>query len=452
MLSLLSSISAVLVVAFCSYVASIMIPFLRRRPEPPGDGSTFDWHFFVPCRDEESVIKQTIHSTRTRFPNAHVWIIDDDSEDATAAIVSRAAKTDPYVHLVQRRRPLARTGKGDALNSAYAALQQTLDDNADRSKIIVCVIDADGELASNALDAVATPRIFGDRRVGAAQVTVWMKNRNVTWPLPGRSRVRNYVARWLIRMQDMEFRTMIVGMQALRERTGTVGLGGNGQFTRLSVLDTIAEEHGCPWHGSLLEDYELGVHVLLAGYENRHVFDTHVAQEALVSMRRFVTQRTRWAQGNIQCARYLPAIFRSPNFDTTGVLESSYYLVLPFLQLLGILTWLALAGFGVANLIASEGRVDFSNPTTSLWAPAALFLLFGIGPFAVWGPLYVRRCEPSKSMGRGLLYGVGMWLYVFYTYATTTRAFARVVLRRRGWAKTRRNAETHSIGAVALEK
>ena len=81
-------------------------------------------------------------------------------------------------------------------------------------------------------------------------------------------------------MQDIEFRTAIAAMQTLRVQTGSVGLGGNGQFTRLSVLDEIAQRAGCPWHGALLEDYELGLHVLLAGYENRYVDETYVARRA----------------------------------------------------------------------------------------------------------------------------------------------------------------------------
>ncbi len=43
-------------------------------------------------------------------------MIDDASDDETAAIVGRRADADPLVHLVRRQLPTARTGKGDALN------------------------------------------------------------------------------------------------------------------------------------------------------------------------------------------------------------------------------------------------------------------------------------------------------------------------------------------------
>lgn len=452
MISLFTALSTVLVVSFCAYVTAIFIPFLRRQPERPGNPEQFNWHLFIPCRDEGAVIETTITRARERFPAAHVWIVDDDSDDDTAAIVLKHAHNDVHVHLVQRRRPHARVGKGAALNAAYAALTTWLPPDVERSSVIVCVLDADGEMAHNAFAAVSTDRVFGNPLVGAAQITVWMKNRDDPTPLGDRGRFHNSFARLLIRMQDMEFRTMIVGMQALRERTSTVGLGGNGQFTRLSVLESIRRVYGEPWHGSLLEDYELGVHVLLAGYQTRHVDDTHVSQEALTSVRRFLTQRTRWSQGNIQCAKYIRAIASSPHFDTAGVIESCYYLVLPFLQLLGFATWFVL--FGAAVLQVSTDGVAASNldsPFASVISPIILFILFSIGPFAIWGPAYVARCEPSKSFLSGLMYGVAMWLYVFYTYVSVSRAFLRVIFRRSGWAKTRRNAETSNSGPVALE-
>jgi 1,2-diacylglycerol 3-beta-glucosyltransferase len=447
--SIMSAISTALVVSFCIYVCSILIPFLRRKSFPPGEPTNFIWHFFVPCRDEEAVIETTMRRLAETFPGTHIWVIDDASEDRTADLVRDRARTDPFVHLVQRHLPDARTGKGDALNAAYAALNSYLPTGAVRDKAIVCVVDADGEMAPNALEQVAGSDVFGDPRVGAAQITVWMNNRNDPRPLPHRGRMVNAAARYLIRMQDIEFRTMIAAMQSLRERTRTVGLGGNGQFTRLITLDAIAKEYGEPWHGSLLEDYELGVHVLLAGYENRHVHDTHVSQEALTSFSRFATQRTRWSQGNIQCVRYVRDIINSQHFENSGVLESCYYLVLPFIQVLGFITWIYLmVGMGINVSSYPAGTAGWLADN---WTVCLLFVIFSIGPFFLWGPIYRKLCEPAAPIWKGWLWGLGMWLYVFYTYVTLSRAFVRILLGRNGWAKTRRNAETHPIGVVAKE-
>lgn len=452
MLSVLSSFTLFLVVLFVAYVIAILIPFLRHKPIPLGDPAAFTWHLFVPCRDEAAVIEATMHRARTDFPDAHLWIIDDDSSDNTARIVSQFAARDAHVHLVQRRLPDARLGKGAALNGAYRALDAWLPARADRERIIVGVLDADGEMSPDALEVVASARVFGDPLTGAAQIAVWMRNRADRTPFPERGRLANRFASALVRMQDVEFRTVIAAMQSLRVRTGTVGLGGNGQFTRLSVLDVIGEQHGAPWHGALLEDYELGLHVLLAGYQVRHAYDTHVSQEALPSVRRLLTQRTRWAQGNIQCAKYLRDVINSPKFDSVGVLETAYYMLLPFLQLLGVIAMITMTAISIGRVVAEP----------SIWSAAperiipliVLVLLFSVAPFAIWGFVYKARCEPSASWGQALLWGLGMWLYICYMYVCIPRAFVRIARGQTGWSKTRRNAEAlvRIDGSVAVEK
>lgn len=452
MLLILNAFTTLLVVVFIAYVFFILVPFLRYPKLTPGNAEDFEYHFFIPCRDEEVVIAKTIERARRDFPTAHVWVIDDDSDDQTATIANSYVAADEYVHVVQRRRPDARTGKGDALNAAYTQLNAWLPDDADRSNIIVTVIDADGELAENALDICASDEVFGDDRVGAVQVAVWMKNRADRNPFPDKGWFWNTTGRWVLRMQDLEFRTVIAGMQSLRARTGTVGLGGNGQLARLSTLDAIAKRYGEPWHGALLEDYELGLHVLLSGYTIKHVYDTHVSQEALPSIRRLLTQRTRWAQGNIQCIRYLPELVRSRYFDAAGLIEACYYLFLPFVQVIGAVSFLILGGgLFVEFLTDSAYRADQWG--TMGWL-AALSILFGIGPFILWGPVYKLRCEPHTSWPKAFLYGIGLWLYVYYTYVCIVRAFVRIIRGQNGWAKTRRNAEAHVVvnGSVAVEE
>ena len=449
MLPMLNALTTLLAVMFIAYVLFILIPFLRHKPTQPGVVEDFEWHYFIPCRDEEVVIAETITRARTDFPQAHVWVIDDDSDDATSYIANNFAADDDHVHVVQRRRPEARTGKGDALNAAYAQLNDWLPADADRSRIIVGVVDADGEMATNALEIVSSATVFGDPKVGAAQTAVWMKNRGDKNPYPGRGRLVNWFGSYLLRMQDIEFRTVISAMQSLRTKTGTVGLGGNGQFTRLSVLDAIGEQYGAPWHGALLEDYELGLHVLLAGYENRHVYETHVSQEALPDIRRLITQRTRWAQGNIQCVKYIPEIVKSPKFEAGGLIEICYYLILPFVQVIGLAA--------AVILFAARLAWGITDPAALIGDPLAfggmiaLVFTFSVAPFAMWGPVYRAKCEPSAGFWTGIAWGFGSWLYVYYMYICILRAFWRVIFRKSGWSKTRRNAEAHVAGAIAIE-
>lgn len=437
-ITFLQAMSLVMTVGFLSYVTMIVIPYLRRHDEPTGDAGRFVWHVFVPCRDEAAVIVETLHRLATSFPACHVWVVDDDSDDGTAALVQAAAAEDDHVHLVHRRRPHARTGKGDALNSAYRALCGFLPEQLDHSRVIVCVLDADGELDPRAFDFMAGPRVFGDPLIGAAQASVIMRNRDQTWPVPHGGPVANAWSRYLVRMQDLEFRAAIAAMQTLRERTNSVGLGGNGQFTRLSVLDEIGRRHGAPWHGALLEDYELGVHVLLSGYKNRYVNATWVSQEALPSLRALIRQRTRWSQGNMQCIAYLRQILRSSHFSNAGATEATYFLLLPFLQVAGLIVWPAVTYVALRQLAAQvQGP---GGAAAEMWY-LALVAVFGVGPFVLWGPIYRLRCEPDTSKLRALLWGIGYWLYVYYMYVSATQGLIRLIRGRTGWEKTRRNAE-----------
>ncbi|WP_414169230.1 glycosyltransferase [Streptoverticillium reticulum] len=440
-----------LLLCFLLYWAGARHAYLRRPVAEPGNADALDWHFFVPCRDEEAVVGTTVGRLRADHPRAHVWVIDDDSEDRTGAIVAELAEEDRRVHLVRRHRPNARQGKGAALNAAYDELNQFLSKHTDRERVVVCVIDADGQLDPDALDIVSGPAGFGDPETGGVQVSVRMRNAGEPRPLPDRGRVRNAFARLLVRMQDMEFSVSNAGMQLLRGRTGSVGLGGNGQFTRLASLDRIAAAERRPWQrGALLEDYELGLHMILTGDRISHIADTWVSQEGLPHGRRFLTQRTRWAQGNLQCVRYAPRIVSSRHYGGKGVLETLY----TFLQPVAHLVTLALCAvmFAFLGLTAAEnGPGEAFGGMLALWPLVLALAVVSVMPFVLWGPVYRRDRAPEASFLAALLWGLALWLYAYHLFPASARGFVRMLRGRNGWAKTRRNAEKVETGPVAIE-
>ncbi len=107
----------------------------------------------------------------------------------------------------------------------------------------------------------------------------------------------------LARMQDFEFVTFTEIFQRARQHIGSVGLGGNGQFNRLSALQSLGL---APWTHCLTEDLDLGIQLLTRGWQNCYCPTTHVSQQAVVELRRLVRQRARWFQGNLQCWRAHP--------------------------------------------------------------------------------------------------------------------------------------------------
>lgn len=419
-----------------AYVSLLLIAYVRQKAVDPGDPTDFTWHFLIPCRDEESVIAETVSAARTSFPTAHIWVIDDASEDSTAAIVTDIMDVDDRTHLISRVLPEARTGKGKALNAAYLSVSEYVGaDPADRARAVIGVLDADGFLSDNALAVLSGPAGFGDDTLGAAQLEVWMKNRGDKQPRPGRGRYLNLLGRFLVRMQDIEFRTSNSAMQQLRVTTGTVGMGGNGQFTRLTVLDALTEDHGEPWGNKLSEDYELGLNILTRGFRNGYFPQAHVSQEALPYFRRLLTQRTRWGQGIMECASNLPALRKSRVLKFPGFVEIHYFMSQPWLMMLNLLLIPIVTAVAIA-----QGFFGFVSDAAT-WIIVLTGLVFVVLPYALWGPLY-RRWGP-EPIGRtaSVLLGLGYLVYVYFTYFYYPRAIARMVTGRNSWAKTKRNAD-----------
>ncbi len=419
-----------------TYISLLLITYVRSRPSETGREADFTWHFLIPCRDEESVVAETVSAARASFSHAHVWVIDDASEDRTADIVRDLQDFDSRVHLLSRRRPEARTGKGDALNAAYGVVSDFIgQEGSQRSEHIIGVLDADGYLSGNALDVLAGRHSFGDAGVGAAQLEVWMKNRGDRRPRPSAGTVRNLLGRFLVRMQDIEFRTSNSAMQLLRVQTGTVGMGGNGQFVRLSVLDHLSREYGQPWGKKLSEDYELGLNILSLGYRNHYIRDAHVSQEALPFFRRLLTQRTRWGQGNLECASNLPVLRRSKALTVAGFLEIHYFMIQPWLLMVNLVL-----GPALLFLAIREGQGSVWQNASTLWVLLAA-LIFVVLPYALWGVLYRSFAQEPVRRISGVFFGLGYLFYVYMTYLYYPRAIARMLTGRNAWAKTRRNAD-----------
>lgn len=450
LLNLASAFSLVVGAAFLVYVTLLTIVFRRQKPDIAGDASVLDWHFLVPCRDEEAVIGFTLDRLRSAFPSSHVWVIDDASADATASIVRARSDADEHVHLVSRVEPNARCGKGAALNQAYDELCAWLPSDIDRSAVIVVVVDADGELDANALAIVAGPRMFGDERVGAVQVEVRIRERHVRHLRPTAGVLANLLAHALVRVQDIEFRVTIAAMQHVRERCRTVALGGNGQFTRLLALDELAVAFGQPWHGALLEDYELGLHLSFAGWRNEFTRSTWVEQEGLWSVRRFVTQRTRWSQGMIQCGRYFRRVWEMPRFGTKAVVETGYTMVQPWMYVVGTFCYpMPLVLFVMKVLHHPGGPMRFF--VDGGWGLLLFMAVASIGPFFVWPILYRRYQEPSIGRLESVLWGFAFTAYALCMYVITWRAFIKLLQGDTGWAKTKRNAESGDTPAARAE-
>jgi len=381
-----------------------------RRATPQGRGRLYV--FMLACLNEEKVIATSLARITALPGDAYiVLVVDDASDDATAQIIQEVDSS--KVVLYRRTLPDARRGKGAALNAGLRHLRRSgMMANYDPDDVIICVVDADGRLDSHVLEEV-NPH-FDDPATGAVQVGVRMYNRRQGL---------------LPRLQDMEFVVYGEIFQLARRHIGSVGMGGNGQFMRLSALDSLS---GDAWSDCLTEDLDLGVRLLAHGWTNVHCPTAAVHQQAVLTLGRLLRQRSRWFQGHMQAARLVPLILR--RIPAKPAADLLYHLSSPVLLLLASLLPLsfsiALIGTGLAS--ARSGHLLLSP----WWLPVFYGLTFGIA--STYAYVYRKR---EKEMGvlRALILGHLYVIYGYIWFVSGWWALGRTVRGRQTWLKTARS-------------
>jgi 1,2-diacylglycerol 3-beta-glucosyltransferase len=383
---------------------------LHAPDAPPSSADEFTWIFLVPALNEEVTIRDSVERLiEVEVRSKRIVVIDDGSDDCTPEILRSISHPDLVV--LRRDAPNARLGKAAGLNNAYRVLADELGPEVDRSRVIVAIVDADGRLDPLAPRFAAAH--FADPKVGGVQslVRIYNRQRFLTW------------------MQDVEFSVYGFLFQAGRNGWGTAGMGGNGQFNRLSALDAIAGEEG-PWRDRLTEDQDLGLRLMVAGYEGRQELRGAVNQQGLSSLRRLFRQRTRWSQGNLQALSLTGDVRRMP-FPLAVRTEVLLYLLMPL--------WQTIVGIAlvIAIILAATGEAALwgGGPT---WQLALVYVLTFGG--TVLGCIASRTSAGAKGWVAGFLLGHLYALYTWLLWPVLVRSSARQLTERRDWAKTEREA------------
>ncbi len=370
------------------------------------------WVFLVPALNEERTIADSIGRLRAvKATNRLIIVIDDASDDATPRILEQLAGDDLVV--IRRELPGARLGKANALDLAWRQLRQVLAKrDIPRDRVITCVVDADGRLAPNAPSRAA--RLFLDERIGGIQVLVRIYNDHGL----------------LTRAQDLEFRIIGWLFQAARSTLGCAGLGGNGQFVRLSALDSVADDRG-PWRDTLTDDLDLGLRLITKGgwwivQDNR----AHVAQQGLSDLRSLFRQRTRWAQGNLQAMSLIHQVARTRTIGLGARIEQVLALLTPVWQMI-VLASLLLVAWAVIGGQAHVTNVDLPWVVVggALLSFASIFI--GCAVQGWWRGGFVGVCRAILVM---LPYAIYTWMM----WPVMLRALTRQTIGRGAWAKTAR--------------
>lgn len=380
-------------------------------PPTSGDESSFTWVFLVPALNEEVTIADSVQRLlEVECTERHIVVIEDGSTDRTAEVL--AAIDHPDLTVLRRRDPRAHIGKADALNEAWERLPELIG-HLDHERTVVCVVDADGRLDPGAPAHVAD--WFEDPALGGVQARVRIYNRHhpLTWA------------------QDVEFGVYGKMYQAARASLGTSGMGGNGQFNRLSALDDLADatdgvEATGPWRDRLTEDQDLGLRLLEAGWQCGQDNRTRVDQQGLPNLRRLYRQRVRWAQGNLQAMRHMRAVPHMA-FSRRARLDLVLYLLQPVM--------LTVVGIGVVSAVLAWAFRGVPITPEHLWT-FVVFYLFGFGGVILG---CIRRTgKGPKAWLWGWLIAMVFAAYTWILFPVMLGAFWRQLRSRTTWAKTDR--------------
>lgn len=422
-MSILTLFTALFVIISLGH-SGVLLVLSRRWSDPTAVApANLIYVFVVPCLNEERVINQTVESLLSLGRrDVYVMVIDDGSDDATPKLLQRY-DDEVRVEVLSRVAPVARQGKGKALNAAYRLLR---DQDWGGDEVVFSVLDADGRLEPGALEHVGP--YFADPTVGAVQIGV---------------RIRNAADHRLARLQDMEFLLYTEVYQRGRNVLSSPHLGGNGQFVRLSALCTLGDD---PWSDCLTEDLDLGLRLLLAGHQLRYCPATWVDQQGLTSLPKLIRQRTRWFQGHLQCHAFLRAMWESDLPLRTRV-DLMLHLGGPFLLLGASLLMTAGWLFALGRIVLA-GR---HAPELLLGPPMMKTYLLAFAPSPIVAWVWWRR-EPETPLSEGLIIA---HLYVFYGciwFASGWWAVHRMVTGAQSWAKTARLVEPTSLPTTAARQ
>jgi cellulose synthase/poly-beta-1,6-N-acetylglucosamine synthase-like glycosyltransferase/spore germination protein YaaH/peptidoglycan/xylan/chitin deacetylase (PgdA/CDA1 family) len=243
--------------------------FLRsRRPSlPPGSPFTPPVLVLIPAYNEAKVIRRTIEAVlRSDYPDLRVLVVNDGSNDDTAAIVADLARRNPEVRLLTK----SNGGKFSALNRGFHSAWEEY----------VVTIDADTLILPDTVRRLIAH--FADPSVDAVCGNVQVGN----------------AGRLLTRLQDVEYVTSQNYDRRAFDAVNCIPVvpGATGAWRRRSVIRA-----GGYSPDTLTEDADLTLELLGGGAKIVYEPAARSITEAPEDLRSFFKQRFRWGYGTFQC-------------------------------------------------------------------------------------------------------------------------------------------------------
>ena len=144
-------------------ITVVFVAARHARQRQASTGPSVRVAVLVPAYREEIVISRCVASLRaSAYPDLQIVVIDDGSDDRTAAVAREAAGDDRRVLVLQK----PNGGKASALNHGLASTDAE----------VIVVVDADSIVERDALAELVKP--LGDPSVGAVAGNVKVGNRS----------------------------------------------------------------------------------------------------------------------------------------------------------------------------------------------------------------------------------------------------------------------------------
>ncbi len=227
----------------------------------------------IPAHNEEAVIGRTIDAmARLIYPKGklEIIVVDDGSKDRTPHILAEKCLRYPQLQVLTLETFNGGKGKATALNNGLEIC---------KGEYIV-VYDADNTPERRAV-LYLVGAIVRDEKLGA---------------VVGKFRTRNKKVNLLTRFINIETLSFQWLLQAGRcHFWGLTTVPGTNYIIRRSLLDELGG-----WNkDALTEDTELSIRVYDHGYRISWLPHSVTWEQEPESMRVWLKQRTRWAQGNM---------------------------------------------------------------------------------------------------------------------------------------------------------
>ena len=231
---------------------------------PPHRGECILLRVVIPAHDEERVIGKLVADLLSQqYPSDsyRVCVLADRCTDATARVAATAGAT-------VLERTLGPDGKG-ALLDWYLKDHPVADDEG------LVVLDADNRVDEDFLALLSAALVDG---VGVVQASVLPSNLDAS-PIAAAAGLGDWVVREMV-------------YKKAAARGWSVELSGTGFCATGAALSAAGG-----WSGSLTEDLDLTIRLLLADMPSSYLPNARVWDEKPATLKTAVGQRRRWAQG-----------------------------------------------------------------------------------------------------------------------------------------------------------